>query len=374
MIVKKACRRSTEQITGAPSSESSPAEEVIANNVDILTEILLRVRAKSLIRFKSVSKHWFSLISSSQFSTTHSRRNPKPSISGWFFSWKSIPLYHPIYNPIPQTITHSCNGLLLYEFAYLTPPVYMVCNPTTGKYALIPKPIEFSSGPKLLRLWGSSYLAFDPSKSPRYKVAFVGFYPGILNIHIYIYCSESASWKQILAPGTRRGHTAICGGVIHWLNDDNIVVGFDVYSEKMIKMPNAPKMLCDFYIRYFGGCGGRLILILDRNPDEVEFKILEMDKDYGSWTMECEFHLRDVMSALQPIAPYSGKKFSILSVVEEEEEKGYSLILALPGKVVSYNLQLKTWNVLRDAAPGESICDLHPYATAHPYIESLSPV
>ncbi|KAF7152917.1 hypothetical protein RHSIM_Rhsim01G0014600 [Rhododendron simsii] len=335
MTVKKACRRSTEQITGAPSSESSPAEEVIANNVDILTEILLRVRAKSLIRFKSVSKHWFSLISSSQFSTTHSRRNPNPSISGWFFSWKSIPLYHPIYNPIPQTITHSCNGLLLYEFAYLTPPVYMVCNPTTGKYALIPKPIEFSSGPKLLR-------------------------ECILE-------TDSCTWYKAWT------HSDLwwCYPLV---NDDNIVVGFDVYSEKMIKMPNAPKMLCDFYIRYFGGCGGRLILILDRNPDEVEFKILEMDKDYGSWTMECEFHLRDVMSALQPIAPYSGKKFSILSVVEEEEEKGYSLILALPGKVVSYNLQLKTWNVLRDAVPGESICDLHPYATAHPYIESLSPV
>lgn len=66
--------------------------------------------------------------------------------------------------------------------------------------------------------------------------------------------------------------------------------------------------------------------------------------------------------------------FSILSVVKEEEEKGYSLILALPGKIISYNLQLKTWNVLRDAVPGELICYVQPYATAHPYIESLSPV
>lgn len=105
----------------------------------------------------------------------------------------------------------------------------MVSNPTIGKYALVPKPIEFSSGPnKLLRL-GSSYLAFDPSKSPHYKIVFVGSYPGRLHIHIDIYCSESASWKQILAPGTWLGHTAICGGVIHWLSDDNIVVGFDVY-------------------------------------------------------------------------------------------------------------------------------------------------
>lgn len=145
-------------------------------------------------------------------------------------------------------------------------------------------------------------------------------------------------------------------------------------SEK-IKMPNAPKILCEFYIRYFGGCGGRLILIMDRNLGEVEFKILEMDKDDGSWTMVCEFHLRDVMSAFPPMAAlYWIRNFSMLSVVKEEEEKGYSLILALPGKVISYNLQLKTWNVLCVAAPGESICDVPSYATAHPYIESLSPV
>lgn len=56
------------------------------------------------------SLNGFSLISNSQFSITHSRRNPNPSISGWFFS--SMPREHSTR----PTIIHSCNGLLLIRY------------------------------------------------------------------------------------------------------------------------------------------------------------------------------------------------------------------------------------------------------------------
>ncbi|KAM1721011.1 hypothetical protein ACFX12_022597 [Malus domestica] len=45
---------------------SSPGEAV-ANSQDILTQILLRLPTKSLVRFKCVSTHWLSLISCPQF-------------------------------------------------------------------------------------------------------------------------------------------------------------------------------------------------------------------------------------------------------------------------------------------------------------------
>ncbi|KAF7149775.1 hypothetical protein RHSIM_Rhsim02G0248300 [Rhododendron simsii] len=45
-------------------SEIPPAEEFIANNVDLLTEILARLPAKSMARFKCVSKDWLSLLTS----------------------------------------------------------------------------------------------------------------------------------------------------------------------------------------------------------------------------------------------------------------------------------------------------------------------
>ncbi|KAL9409366.1 hypothetical protein AB3S75_047707 [Citrus x aurantiifolia] len=46
--------------------QQSPAE-VIGNLDDLLTEILLRLPIKSLLKFKSVSKHWLSLISNPVF-------------------------------------------------------------------------------------------------------------------------------------------------------------------------------------------------------------------------------------------------------------------------------------------------------------------
>ncbi|KAK9266693.1 hypothetical protein L1049_012612 [Liquidambar formosana] len=59
--------------------------DVIAANDDLLTEILLRLPIQSLFQFKSVSKHWLSLISDPHFSRR--RRNLKPNaVAGLFLS------------------------------------------------------------------------------------------------------------------------------------------------------------------------------------------------------------------------------------------------------------------------------------------------
>ncbi|KAF7152485.1 hypothetical protein RHSIM_Rhsim01G0014000 [Rhododendron simsii] len=359
----------TKPITGAPSLEILPAVEVIANNVDLLTEILLRLPAKSLIRFKSVSKHWFSLISNSQFSITHTRRNPNPSIS--YFSCM------PHEQPIPSRIAHTCNGLLLIEYARSNH--YMVCNPTTQKYALIPDLTVYPYGCNPLRII-SAYLDFDPSKSRHYKVVLRGHsygYPGY-NVGIDVYCSGSTSWKQIRAPGSELINAAFSGGAFYWFSDENMLVGFDVDSEKMIKIPNAPMIQGAGMSRCLEGCGGRLILIL-----AYHLKILEMDKNDGSWMIGCEINLH-IMSANLQTTPYWGNGFSVLSLVKKEEGKGYVLVLAFPGSVspgkvipfnLWYNTQFKQWtSVLYEVVPGESILDIPRYATAHARIESLSPI
>lgn len=54
----------------APSSESA---QHIASNEDLLTELLLHLPPKSLLRFQTVSKHWLSIISSPQFRRLHTR-------------------------------------------------------------------------------------------------------------------------------------------------------------------------------------------------------------------------------------------------------------------------------------------------------------
>ncbi|KAI8017057.1 hypothetical protein LOK49_LG04G00512 [Camellia lanceoleosa] len=63
MTKKTYSKRRRKAIIGCTSLESSPAsEEVIASNEDLLTEILLRLPAKSLIRFKrKKEENWASI-------------------------------------------------------------------------------------------------------------------------------------------------------------------------------------------------------------------------------------------------------------------------------------------------------------------------
>lgn len=166
------------------------------------------------------------------------------------------------------------------------------------------------------------------------------------------------------------------GRVIHWLSDGDVVLGFDVESEKMIEMPNLPEIHSVRKIKYFGECGGRLILIQSltlSNEYDVALNIFEMDKDFCFWMVKFQVDLGPLLSGF-PEMESTTCYYSILCVVKGEKEKDFGLVLAIPGKVISYNLNCKTWNVLRDMALGESISCSYPYATSYPFIESLSPL
>ncbi|KAL6144735.1 hypothetical protein ACLB2K_055426 [Fragaria x ananassa] len=63
---------------------SSCSAEIVANVGVLLRQILVRVPALSLIRFKCVSKHWLSLISDPDFRGCHTLQNPNPKISAFF--------------------------------------------------------------------------------------------------------------------------------------------------------------------------------------------------------------------------------------------------------------------------------------------------
>ncbi|XP_074284062.1 F-box/kelch-repeat protein At3g23880-like [Silene latifolia] len=122
----------------------------------IFEEILLRLPVKSLIRFKSVSKQWYSIISSSKFAITHFMKSPlsQPSApvntlfiqcekSYYFFSYDDdqisdnfedslveieVPFRAKKYYP---KLTGCCNGLIC-----LTPKhgdYFIIWNPATGQ-------------------------------------------------------------------------------------------------------------------------------------------------------------------------------------------------------------------------------------------------
>ncbi|THG20416.1 F-box protein At5g07610-like [Camellia sinensis] len=404
MTKKAYSKRRRKAIIGSTSSESSPAaEEVIASNEDLLTEILLRLPAKSLIRFKSVSKNWLHLISDSHFAVNHSRRIRNSSMtSGLFFYFDysrselhSVSLHDHPYRNLPTLsflddvggdhpfwIRSACNGLILCQNYQIVcnryRKNYIVCNPTTQKFTLLPQLDCLSLSYESLGV----YLAFDPSKSPHYKVVFFRSY-----YQIDIYSSETASWKQITVSecGPLRDFLegVFWNGAIHWLSHEDVHFRFDVDEEKLIKThnPPSPKILSVDKTRYFGVCGSHLFLIQMRLQNAMGFRILEMDRVSFHWIVKCRVNLRPLISVFPEIDIDDRRKiykFLVLCVVKGVNENDFALVLATAGKVVYYDLKCKTSKVLVDNLPllsfRGSIFHTYPYSLAYQFVEGLSPV
>ncbi|KAK4489373.1 hypothetical protein RD792_005182 [Penstemon davidsonii] len=135
---------------------SSNSAEIVCSIDDLLTQILLRLPVKSLLRFKSVSKQWFSLIINPKFCHLHSSRKKNPP-NGLFYSILGQHPYIPFSpqkprnapsvnlnftnNPSVSTILQSCNGLFLC--GNKRSRTFYVYNPTTNRSTLLP---EFRRG------------------------------------------------------------------------------------------------------------------------------------------------------------------------------------------------------------------------------------
>ncbi|XP_058189413.1 F-box protein At5g07610-like [Rhododendron vialii] len=351
-MTMKTSREETKPIADGTPPQTSPAADLIANNFDVLTQILLRLPAKSLIRFKSVSKHWFSLLSDSQFASAHSRLNPKPLISSFYFYYnerlESVSLNGSPTLPSlsflrhltgDYTILQSCNGLLSIKNVQLVDDCveaqYIVCNPITQKFHLLARPGGDCDE--------SCCLAFDPSKSPHYKVVFLVWRLGVsfVSLEMDIYSSETACWKNISSMDKFRKilNGAFWNGAIYWLCDQYNLLRFDVETEKVMMIPYMPssssgRILSPYNTRYFGECGwsGRLLLIQSQSHFGARLKIWEMDKDYCRWNVKFHVDLKTLIAEFPEMGSKTRCKFTLMGVVEGEKEDDFVLILAIPGR------------------------------------------
>ncbi|KAF7126285.1 hypothetical protein RHSIM_Rhsim11G0068600 [Rhododendron simsii] len=392
----KTFRKKTKLSADRTPPETLPAAELIANNVDLLPQILLCVPAKFLIRFKSVSKHWLSLISDSQFATTHSRQNSNPLISSLYFHYKgklesvslngspttpSLSFLRPFMGDF--TVEHSCNGLLLIKYYKQivdnrAEAQYVVCNPTTQKFRLLDYRVnaQYRKGFSSVSCW----LAFDPSKSPHYKVVMLTRLYYSAPSEVDIYSSETAWWKKIFLPneemGGIYGRGAFWNGAIYRLCHLYNLWRLDIETEEMIGIPctqGSTRILSLLNTRYFGECGrgGRLLLIQSPSHSALRFKIRKLDEDGCRWKVKFRVDLKTLISEIPEMESKKRLKFTIMCAVEGEQENEFSLILAIPGKMISYNLQKMTWKVLRDNS--ENV-PRDGDAIVFPLVESISPV
>jgi hypothetical protein len=206
---------SSSSILTSPKQKNSPSTDAVLGNDDLVTEILLRVPAKAVLRFKLVSKKWLSIISNTSFATRYTHLNPHTvsalllrvsffskeppthkyvSLDGKssaYFSYNFLD-FDPSNNPGCIYVSQSCNGLLLCskcrrDLPERSQPINYIFNPTTRQFAVLPPPPDDG------QFFDSIQLVFDPSESSCYRVVCTQFFTSELKI--YVYSSETKDWK-----------------------------------------------------------------------------------------------------------------------------------------------------------------------------------
>ncbi|KAG8381626.1 hypothetical protein BUALT_Bualt06G0141100 [Buddleja alternifolia] len=332
---------------------------MITDNEDVLTEILLWLPAKSLIRFKLVCKQWFSLISGYHFSHLHTlhhhRYRPEPSLflrqaekSSDYFYLQGEKLVPYNFSPtlIEPTICSFSNGLFLLRCHKTenTPENCYIYNPTTKQS----RNILLNVNDKYKSVMGLN-LAFDPLKSPCHKIICIkatrrrsgGFLRGWWQCcQIEVYESETSMWKlcgePFFAPrDVRFDHGIYWNDAIHWSG-----IFFDFHNNFVGKHPEIVLPGC-YLADYFDGnyieSNGYLHCVA-HSPEEKSIAVSELQRDYSEWSLKYHINLDDASVPL-----------SVLSIFRREDsEEDSTLVAHQPGKIMIYKFKEKRFEELID--------------------------
>ncbi|XP_059670932.1 F-box protein At5g07610-like [Cornus florida] len=376
---------------------STAAAEIIGGNKDLAVEILRHLPAKSLIRFKLVSKAWLSLISTPRFSLLLWQSHRHPKVSGLFFNTrprtetiKYIPLTPsglrnqcdittvvnggeennspPLFPDMSTTIIDSCNGFLLYftkqqHFGSWMTYSYHVYNPSTKQLATLPWPFTRT----FPFLGDFLYLVFDPLKSLHYKVVLVqaSEHGNDYLYQIHIYSSETNDWRRSPLDDIGSGfHPFLeslnsvdlnkgvyCNGSIHWISyrAEETSLYFDVDQEIFCPMPSPPYNAVGFKFWHFGESRGHLHFITDMG---FNVNVSEMESDYSKWTMKFRVCLNAVMVDLALEEEMVVRSDTALSLIHGEDEGDVFLVLYVRTEmnymIISYNIKENTFKKLGD--------------------------
>ncbi|KZV13782.1 F-box protein-like [Dorcoceras hygrometricum] len=365
--------------TQLQSSQQTKSAEIAASIDYLLTEILLRLPIKSVIRFKLVSKHWFHLISDPSFcQLLNPNRNPAVGLflqlstanfgeDHQYNGYEFVP-FHPnkstefIKDHLPSgvRILQSCNGLMLC-CSLITAnngPEYFVYNPTTKKLSILPKPDQTNGISETIR---GINLAFEPVKAFHYKIVSVRSLESDSSFKIIVYSSETHSWQEQSHPFTSAASFdkgVYWNGAIHWM--DTVGNAESLYFNVATKaLRNTPSLPLTYTTRckrdnYFGESCDHLHFIDMRGP-RVKLVVYELERDYSGWFMKYQVDLSAVVVANPTMALRRGNPmfwcgfvFEVSAVIRGEEDEDSFLVLQIPGKMVRFNIVHKTFEDLVD--------------------------
>lgn len=218
-------------------------EDVVRDNA------LHLLPAKSLCRFKTVSRGWDQWLSSPLFAhrqTTHFKdisglicqvpgRNP----SFISFDRKAYGVPDPSLNflPEPVNIRTSCNGLLCCQS--VGDNVYYICNPVTKSWKSLPRS-NLYHGPE-----AAMVLAFEPNPlhfNESYEIVCAVTSPDHLIVRFEIYSSRSSSWRTCDAICCELGDMVLLNGyymngVVYWESSSGAVIVFHLTYEQYGILP-----------------------------------------------------------------------------------------------------------------------------------------
>lgn len=336
---------------------------------DLLTEILLRLSSRELSRFRSVCKQWHSLITSPIFRDLHTP-DRKPfaglylsSTNLWGAYCLSLPAAEsPIPNipPVSIKILQSCNGLLLCTTTSRPSKKcsrYLIYNPTTENLFRLP---EFDIQHCIPSTVHGMSLAFDPNKSPHYKVICVVREKQQELFYVQIYSSDTHNWKFVSEPLTRpvnHGAGVYWNGAIHWLFA-NLYFNIEEETFNVMHPPSIPSWRTHYY---FGESGDYLhyVKIFKRRVG-FEISVYQMRRDYHGWLL-----IESVPIDMEFKHPHCNT-YSVLSVVRGEDEEPSFLVFEISGHVMLYDFRARTRQDLCEFKGRRDDCSIHSFQ----YIET----
>ncbi|KAK9051329.1 hypothetical protein SSX86_027956 [Deinandra increscens subsp. villosa] len=370
--------------------QSTRSGALIGSIDDLLIEILLRLPVTSILRFKSVSKHWRWLLSHRRFTLLYDNLKKSPGLFSrniyvpFDVENQSTPPFHTpdfCFDPCGIQILQSCNGLLLCSGDRVSRcnRKYYVYNPTTKQVSIIP---SVPGGQKVRRTICFMGLAFHQTDCVHYKILCIRWIkPEETRYQIQIYLSETGKWKITGESFSSNYFTkgVYWNGAIHWTPSCQNPFYFKVDVERLQVFP-VPVPVNDIdgaMSLYFGESRGHLHLVEAADDDnDLHLNVYEMLIDHSGWFVKYQVELDELPGAFpemirscqyRPSRYYY--KFNVVDVVRGEKEEDTFMVLSISEKIIRYNVHNKSFKKII-STPTYPFCVVHE--EVHRYIETLS--